>query len=347
MAIQLTISENGDPKSRYVRSFLQDRIVIGRARSSDVCLPDMAVSTRHAEIRVSENDYVLVDLDSLNGTRLADTALTAFRPKRLSNGDRVSIANFTLEFRLGAGAGREEARDTSVRHAREMLANVLVRAGAPQNARSLVVVSGPHRASRFDLPREGTLVIGRAKDADIILDDRDVWKQHAEVVVTEERVTVRDLCASHGLKVAGETVKSATLSAGDQFTVGRTSIALEHPAERSLGVIFDAPEEDTSSIAIAPGPMEVSEPTSEPLPAASKPAPASVASDPPPEPEPEQPEEPPVGPADPLISETEPPESATLPRLSAGTGDKSDIGLILVGAVIILAAVAALVYLYS
>ena len=164
MAIQLTITEEGDPHSRYVRSFLQDRIVIGRARSSDVCLPDMAVSTRHAEIRVSGNDYVVMDLDSLNGTRLGDKALTAFRPKTLKNGDCISVANFSIEFRLGAGAGKEEPRDTSVRHAREMLANVLARAGAPQDARSLMVVSGPHRASRFDLPKTGTMITNATTD---------------------------------------------------------------------------------------------------------------------------------------------------------------------------------------
>ena len=56
MAVQLTITEDQAPKRPFERTFLQDRIVIGRARSSDVCLPDMAVSTRHAEIRVSGND---------------------------------------------------------------------------------------------------------------------------------------------------------------------------------------------------------------------------------------------------------------------------------------------------
>ena len=43
MAVRLTITELGDPGSEYVRSFLQDRILIGRTRSADVCLPDLAV----------------------------------------------------------------------------------------------------------------------------------------------------------------------------------------------------------------------------------------------------------------------------------------------------------------
>ena len=347
MAIQLTITENGDPDSKYLRRFLQDRIVIGRARSSDVCLPDMAVSTRHAEIRVSGNDYVVVDLDSMNGTCVGGKALTAFRPRTLKNGDCLTIVNFSIEFQLGVGAGKEEPRDTSLRHARDMMANVLARAGASREARSLVVVSGPHRASRFELPASGTLIIGRGRDATIVLDDRDIWKKHAEVAVTADGVRVRDLCGGQGLRVNGEPIDDAILKPGDRFTLGSTTLALEHPAERSLGVIFEAPEEDTSSYSLATGmalaEALAAEKQSAPQPEAEPEASPNVPPETPAA-EPETPS-PPVGPADPLIPEAlEPP---TISRPVRDSRDKTDLGLILVGAIIVLAAVAALVYLYS
>jgi pSer/pThr/pTyr-binding forkhead associated (FHA) protein len=343
MAIQLTITENGDPHSKYLRRFLQDRIVIGRARSSDVCLPDMAVSTRHAEIRVSGNDYVAVDLDSLNGTQVGGKALTAFRPRTLKNGDCLTIANFTIEFQLGVGSGKEEPRDTALSHARDMMANMLARAGAPREARNLVVVSGPHRASRFELPAKGTLVIGRGLEASIVLDDRDVWKKHAEVTITADGVKIRDLCGGQGLRVNGEPVDATALKAGDRFTVGGTTLALEHPAERSLGVIFEAPEEDTSSYSLGTG-MALAEArpvTQAPEPSKSEPV------EPAPESKKTEPEttSPPIGPADPLIPET--PEPGTGAQPVRDSRDKTDFGLILVGAIIVLAAVAALVYLYS
>ncbi|MBW2276062.1 MAG: FHA domain-containing protein, partial [Deltaproteobacteria bacterium] len=75
MAVRLTIINPADPSTERTRSFVQDRIVIGRARYCDVCLPEMTISTRHAEIEVRDGDYVIVDRCSLNGTRVNDKQL--------------------------------------------------------------------------------------------------------------------------------------------------------------------------------------------------------------------------------------------------------------------------------
>lgn len=361
MAIQLTITEANDASTEYVRRFLQDRIVIGRARSSDVCLPDLAVSTRHTEIRVSGNEYVVVDLDSMNGTLVNGKPLTAFRPRTLKNGDTVSIANFCIIFQLGVGAGKEEPRETSLRQAHDMVANVLARSGPDNNERTLMVVSGPHRASRYVLPEQGEVTIGRGRDVDIALEDRDVAVKHAALTITRNRIEVRDASPGLGIVVANKVVASAVLTPGDRFTVGKTTIALEHPAERCLGVIFDTPEEDTSSFSMArdvqtiklgtPPPTEP--PVSETQPAAEASAQRTGESSPPSNPpeaqgDPDAPPTIPVGPADPLVPEgaSQQPVPASPPP-SKPPEDKTDLGLILIGALIVLAAVAALAYLYS
>jgi hypothetical protein len=43
-------------------------LTIGRAADSDLALPDLTVSWRHAELRRRGDDWVLVDLGSTNGT---------------------------------------------------------------------------------------------------------------------------------------------------------------------------------------------------------------------------------------------------------------------------------------
>jgi pSer/pThr/pTyr-binding forkhead associated (FHA) protein len=314
----------------------------------------MAVSTRHAEIRLNGNDYVLVDLESVNGTRLNGKKLMSHRPRLLSNGDEIRVANFTVTFSLGVVAGSDEPRDASVRHAREMLANVLARSGMDKDTRSLVVISGPHRASRFELPSgQATLTIGRGSDMDIALSDRDVSREHAELALDADGITIRDLRSRNGLFVDGRKVASAKLAAGVRFTVGKTTMALESPAERTLGVIFEAPEEDTSSFALMADDQSVDTVDTAPLheeddvsesPAEMRGELVEEAPLPPEEPEL------PVGPVDPLVGLEEGARrqrsTFARPGLSQ-TDDKTDAGLIVVGAIILLASVAALVYLFT
>ncbi|HEY6275021.1 MAG TPA: DUF1707 and FHA domain-containing protein [Streptosporangiaceae bacterium] len=48
-----------------------DRVfVIGRSPESDLAVPDMTVSWRHAELRCTAGEWVLTDLGSTNGTRV-------------------------------------------------------------------------------------------------------------------------------------------------------------------------------------------------------------------------------------------------------------------------------------
>lgn len=336
MAVKLIITERGDASSEYMRSFLQDRIAIGRARSADICLPDMAISTRHAEIRIKDNDYAIVDLDSLNGTEVNGKKLVAHRPRILKNGDRIVLGDFRVQFGLGAGPGQSEPRDAPERHARQMLARILARTGQIPRASSLIVVHGPAKGSRFDLPRApASVVIGSGRDTDICLDDDAVSRKHVEILVEPEGVFLRDLKSRNGTIVGGERVGDVQLEPGTHFTVGGTTIALEHPTQSSLEAIFEAPEEETSSFAVG---WDV-----EPAPV-SEDAPAGV------EETPGEPEPRPIGPADPLLEEAEPPVSRTtgdisIPSIQGNSG--SDLGLIIVGAIIVVASVIGLVYIFA
>jgi len=344
MAVRLTITELGDPASEYIRCFLQDRIVLGRARSVDICLPDMAVSTRHAEISIRGSDYAIVDLGSLNGTSVGGVQLVAHRPRLLKTGDSIAIAGFRIHFGLGATVRpSSEPRDAPLRQALEILSRS---SGFEKPVPTLVVVSGPSRASRFELPPSpANLILGRGDEVDIFIDDRDISRKHAEIVVESGGVFIRDLGSRNGLIVEGEQVEAVRLEPGNQFKLGKTTMALEHPADRSLHAIFEAPEEETSSFAVATKPK---------TPQKEVDREEDLATDEE-ETSPEEEESfptPPVGPADPLID----PTASIDKRLARTTGhiprpeipeDRSDIGLIIVGAIIVVAAVAALVYLFS
>ncbi|HEY7829129.1 MAG TPA: DUF3662 and FHA domain-containing protein [Solirubrobacteraceae bacterium] len=70
--------------------------VMGRSRECDIVLDDAGVSRRHAEIRPTEEDWVLADLGSTNGVRINGRALRGKHALQL--GDRIELGNTELVF---------------------------------------------------------------------------------------------------------------------------------------------------------------------------------------------------------------------------------------------------------
>jgi pSer/pThr/pTyr-binding forkhead associated (FHA) protein len=73
--------------------------VIGRGSDADLRLADQAVSRRHAEIRVSDGEAVLNDLQSTNGTTVNGARVTT---TSLADGDEVRPGETLLIFRTAS-----------------------------------------------------------------------------------------------------------------------------------------------------------------------------------------------------------------------------------------------------
>lgn len=71
-------------------------VTVGRRDENDIVIDNMAVSGHHAVIEMEEpNYYVLVDLDSLNGTFLNDVKTSR---SRIFDGDTIVIGKHSLVF---------------------------------------------------------------------------------------------------------------------------------------------------------------------------------------------------------------------------------------------------------
>jgi hypothetical protein len=73
-----------------------DPVTIGRHPDCDVVLNDQEVSRQHAEVRREDGGFVIVDLGSLNGTKVNGAGVKAPRP--LEDGDVITIGAHTLRF---------------------------------------------------------------------------------------------------------------------------------------------------------------------------------------------------------------------------------------------------------
>ena len=75
-------------------------VVIGRETSATLCIADASVSRRHSQIEKEDEEFVIEDLDSLNGTFVNDVPV---KRRKLKHGDRVRIGDSQFLFLMHDG----------------------------------------------------------------------------------------------------------------------------------------------------------------------------------------------------------------------------------------------------
>lgn len=122
---------------------------------------------------------------------------------------------------------------------------------------TLTVLSGPHRGQRWTFDRPTRLTVGRGEPANIRLGKESALsKCHCELNIDPPTVHLSDLKSTNGTSVNGVRVTEAVLSAGDQFGVGETSIAVEVLARPSLAVDTAPQQRDGGQVTLATGNTE-------------------------------------------------------------------------------------------
>ncbi len=113
---------DGDP---YEAALDRDSMVIGRSSTSDLSLPDPFLSRYHARLYRENNDLLLEDLGSRNGTFLNGVAIDG--PTRVEAGDEIRVSSSIIALCDGAKAEPSRAEIASdlnatiFRPARELL----------------------------------------------------------------------------------------------------------------------------------------------------------------------------------------------------------------------------------
>lgn len=95
-----------DSRSGEAVVFAGSRVRIGRSRDNDFVLPDRSsprASAHHAEARLEDGQWWIVDLSSTNGTLLNDAVV---HRERLETGDRLTIGDDVLLVEITPSAPR-------------------------------------------------------------------------------------------------------------------------------------------------------------------------------------------------------------------------------------------------
>ena len=94
----LLVMRSGERSGERI-SLTLDRVEIGRNPECTVCLDDVTVSRRHAELRLGSDGYVMTDMGSLNGTYVNQERVEEML---LQNGDELQVGKYRMVFFDGA-----------------------------------------------------------------------------------------------------------------------------------------------------------------------------------------------------------------------------------------------------
>ncbi len=86
-------------------------VLIGRETAASLCIADPSVSRRHSQIEKEDEQFVIVDLESLNGTFINDVPV---KRRPLAHGDRVRIGDSQFLFLLHDGEASPASKSSEV-----------------------------------------------------------------------------------------------------------------------------------------------------------------------------------------------------------------------------------------
>ena len=198
--LKLVISD--DEGKTTVVPLVRDEITIGRKEGNTIRLTERNVSRRHARLRKSDVGYAIEDLSSYNGVKINGHRIA--EETTLQSGDQVTIGDYLIALQSEAAADVGRSSDAY---------------GDPTPPARLVMLTPPAPGAEFTL-RHG-VKIGRAEDLDVWVNHRSISREHAEVTVDGDEVTIRDLKSANGMRVNGDEAKSTTLTSGDVLELGQ------------------------------------------------------------------------------------------------------------------------------
>ena len=167
-------------------------VTAGRAEDNTIRIDSERASRHHARFEPSAEGYVVVDLDTRNGTYLNGERLRNER-RPLTSGDTVTIAGEPIRFLAGKATVFGET--------------------APQPGK------GPGPPQTISL-LGNELTIGRDSSNDVVLNDPNVSRFHAEVVSVPDGWELRDLGSRNGTRLNGSLIERTTIESGSEIGIG-------------------------------------------------------------------------------------------------------------------------------
>jgi FHA domain-containing protein len=162
----------------------------------------------------------------LEHARTHGLALLTRPTVELETDDRLSLGEFGIQAKLvkPAEAGEEaEAVEGDFGHTMVYSTTGARRVEEPRRASRALLVGEDKRTVISGDP----FVIGRSRECDLVLDDPNVSRRHAELRREDGGWAVHDLGSTNGIKLNGRRSRGGRLNPGDEITLGISRLTFE------------------------------------------------------------------------------------------------------------------------
>jgi FhaA, N-terminal domain/FHA domain len=178
-------------------------------------------------LRKELSDYLL------EHARQESFALSTRPQVEFHTDERLALGEFGIQAQLLAPPEKEQEAEGSAAPAPSAgdFGHTMVYSPS-RDARRLEPASDRRQAllvggGRRNVLSGSRVVLGRSREADIVVQDPNVSRRHAELRRDDGGWQIVDLGSTNGIKVNGRRVDHEQLSAGDQITIGVTDLTFE------------------------------------------------------------------------------------------------------------------------
>ena len=222
---------SGDDQHEFVIS--ETSTAIGRAPDNALVLADPMVSRYHARLEFVDGRFLLVDLESANGTLINNVALAPKQPRQVRDGDTMQVGDYKMRLHVSAevaqAAKPETVEETTV--------------VAPPQAILPVALTGPRliirtgKASREVALDRDSLTFGNGANVDIAIDDPEVAPMQAVLRRVPDGFEITNAAGTGTLRYLDAPLAQRVLSDGDVLWLGpEISITYRAPSDLPTNV---------------------------------------------------------------------------------------------------------------
>jgi len=187
-------------------------------------------ATYEPALRKELSDYLL------EHARAEGLALTSRPAVEFLTDERLQLGEFGIQAQLLSAPEEEQAPAPDIAPSQGDFGHTMVyspdrsgaRALAPERpargSASRAVLAGDGRRTVIEGER---FVVGRSRDCDLVIDDANISRHHAELRPEGDSWRIADLGSTNGVKINRRRVDEGLLRSGDRITLGLTDFDFE------------------------------------------------------------------------------------------------------------------------
>lgn len=251
---KLIVATTGDGEQEF--SLQKSAVEIGRATQNDIVLNDDKVSRTHALIECGHEGCILIDLESVNGTKVNGNRI---EKASLKPGDEITIGNNKLRYETISEHSEPEVTQLhTLADLDETLAKTFLETSLNDVSRSRVVIHTADLTWEVDLEGDH-LTIGRDRSNDVSIDDIRLSRNHAHIRRVGSNFVIKDLESTNGTWLGEDRIDKYTLRDGDTIRIGKAQIVFKSGFQANDLTLIQVPDQERprnrKPVVIVPGLM--------------------------------------------------------------------------------------------